>query len=143
MEVDHGPSTLEWIQEYRGRVKTGGHGDEDLNILHPAIVAELQPDERRGAGAASVSLLEVVKQIVKQSGWGATEEFAMKNATALDFASTIRQSRMGERAFFLKHMIRTRNERQNYDPHFGNATERFVNACQAILCAPSSDRLER
>ncbi|KVL65421.1 hypothetical protein [Burkholderia ubonensis] len=133
----------EWIQEYRTRERTGGHADEDLNNLHPAIVVELQADERRSADEGSASLLEVVKRIIKQSGWGAAEEFAMKNATALDFELTIRRSSMDDRAFFLKHMIRMRNERRNYDPHFGNATERFVNACQAILSAPEPDRLAR
>ncbi|WP_318828445.1 NTPase KAP [Burkholderia cepacia] len=132
-----------WIDEFRTREKTGRDADEDLSELHPAIAAEIRADVRHVAETANASLLEVVRRIVKQSGWGATEEFAMKNATALDFESTIRQSGMDDRAFFLKHMIRMRNERRNYDPHFGNATERFVNACQSILSAPDTDRLAR
>ncbi|MBZ5794550.1 hypothetical protein K8353_30970 [Burkholderia contaminans] len=50
---------------------------------------------------------------------------------------------MDDRAFFLKHMIRMRNERRSYDPYFGNAIERFVNPYQAILTSPDTDRLAR
>ncbi len=132
-----------WIDEFRVREKGGGHGDEDLNHLHPAIVAALKAKQTRPAEVPSASLLDVVKRIVKQSAWGATEEFAMKNATARDFELTIRESNMDDRSFFLKHMIRMRNERGIYDPYFGNATQRFVDACQAILSAPASDRLAR
>ncbi|HDR9204402.1 TPA: NTPase KAP [Burkholderia vietnamiensis] len=132
-----------WIAEYRTRDKADGHGDDDLAHLHPAIAAELKAHERRAVEAASELLLEVVKRIVTQSGWGTTEEFAMKKATARDFESTIRESNMDDRSFFLRHMVRMWNERTNYDPHFGNATERFLNACQAILSGPDTDRLAR
>lgn len=130
-----------WIEEFRTREKSGGNYDEDFYQLHPAIVAELKADQAHRAAAESASLLQVVRRIVKQSGWGANEEFAMRKATALDFEATIREANMEDRSFFLRHMIRMRTEWRNYDPHFGNATQRFVDACRAILSAPASDRL--
>ncbi|WP_027820547.1 P-loop NTPase fold protein, partial [Paraburkholderia bannensis] len=135
-----------WIKEFRTREKSRGNYDDDFDNLHPAIVAEIKADQAHQAHQAeraTASLLEVVRRIVKQSGWGANEEFAMRKATALDFEATIRGANMEDRSFFLRHMIRMRNERRNYDSHFGNATQRFVDACRAILSAPASDRLAR
>jgi hypothetical protein len=131
-----------WIEEFRTRDKPVGQ-DYDFDHLHPAIVAELKAHRTHQTEAANASLLEVVRRIVKQSGWGTHEEFAMRKATAIDFESTIRKANMDDRSLFLRHMIRMRNDHGTYRSHFGNATQRFVDACRAILSAPETDRLAR
>jgi hypothetical protein len=48
-------------------------------------------------------------------------------------------------AKFMRGMIQMRLQRGTHDPHFGHATERFVEACRAIVSdqAPESERLSK
>jgi hypothetical protein len=69
------------------------------------------------------------------------QEVAMKRATAADFESAIRNMEIEKLRRFMRRMIEMRLQRQTYDPHFGTATERFVEACRTIANDPSSSRL--
>jgi hypothetical protein len=46
---------------------------------------------------------------------------------------------------FMRRMIQMRLQRGTYDPHFGSATERFMEACKAIANdqTPGSARLAK
>ena len=79
--------------------------------------------------------------IMENGGWGTMQEVAMKGATAADFESAIRGMEIEKLRKFMRRMIEMRLQRQTYDPHFGTATERFVEACRAIANDPASSRL--
>ncbi|MGT2476621.1 P-loop NTPase fold protein [Paraburkholderia terrae] len=130
----------DWIEHFR-TLPHEGTFDEDLfdRPLHDAIRQTLINVEAQARARAT--LFETVQHIVKQSGWGTREELVMKTATAADFESQIRSLSMDDRAFFMRHMLRMRIERRNYDSHFGMATERFTEACRAIVTAPNPGRL--
>ena len=65
----------------------------------------------------------------------------MKSATAADFESVIRNMEIEKLPRFMRYMIQMRLQRQTYDPHFGTATERFVEACRIIANDPAFIRL--
>ncbi|SPB14773.1 hypothetical protein NOV72_02005 [Caballeronia novacaledonica] len=129
-----------WIEHFRTLPHEGSF-DEDLfnRPIHDAIREAMASVEAQAR--SRVTLFETVQHIVKQSGWGTREELVMKTATAAEFESQIRSLSMDERAFFMRHMLRMRIQRGNYDSHFGTATERFTEACRVIATAPNSGRL--
>ena len=65
----------------------------------------------------------------------------MKSATATDFELVIRNMDINELRRFMRRMIEMCLQRQNYDQHFGGATELFLEACKAIANDPNSSRL--
>lgn len=107
--------------------------------LHSEILAELTAIK---AGAqAKATLFETCMFIVKHSAWGTRQEVVMKTATAAEFESTIRSLGVDDLRFFMLHMLGMRIQRQTYDPHFGMATDRFVEACRNIVSDKASGRL--
>jgi hypothetical protein len=80
--------------------------------------------------------------VLENSGWGTLQEVAVRQATAADFEAAIREMEdLDKLRRFMRQMIRMRIQRANYDPHFGTATQRFVEACRAIANDASSPRL--
>lgn len=79
--------------------------------------------------------------IAKHNGWGTMQKVAMKAATVADFESTIKRLEFDDLRAFMRRMLEMRIQRQTYDPHFGLATDRFVEACRNIADAPDSGRL--
>ena len=69
----------------------------------------------------------------------------MKRATTADFESAIRDMSVESLPKFMRRMINMRLQRGTSDPHFGNATERFMEACRAIANdqSPESTRLAK
>ncbi|MBS0343388.1 MAG: hypothetical protein JSS56_23025 [Proteobacteria bacterium] len=69
----------------------------------------------------------------------------MKRATAGDFESAIRGMDIEGLPKFMRRMIQMRLQRSTYDPHFGHATDRFMDACRTIANdqKPESERLAK
>ncbi len=66
----------------------------------------------------------------------------MRRATAADFETEIRDMDDLERLRrFMRRMIEMRLPRDDYDRHFGTATERFLEACRSIANDTTSPRL--
>lgn len=65
----------------------------------------------------------------------------MRRATAADLEAAIRGMDIEKLRTFMRRMIEMRLQRQTYDPHFGTATERFVEACRTIANDAASPRL--
>ena len=73
---------------------------------------------------------------------GAIQEVALRQATALDFETAIREMEdLDKLRRFMGKMIGMRLQRANYDTHFDTATEHFVEACRAIVNDTASPRL--
>lgn len=79
--------------------------------------------------------------VIKNNGWGTKQELTMKRGTAAEFETAIRTMEIDKLRRFMRRMIEMRLRRQTYDPHFGTATERFVEACRAIANDTESRRL--
>ncbi len=113
------------------------------NRIHPSIQAAL--DAAVAQHQAQATVVEVCNHIIEHSGWGTLQEETMKRATADDFKSAIREMDIESLPKFMHRMIDMRLHRKNYDPHFGHATDRFMEACQAIANdrSPKSARLAK
>jgi hypothetical protein len=82
--------------------------------------------------------------IIANSGWGTLQEVAMRRATAADFEAAIRDMEdLDQLRSFMRRMIEMRFQRETFDPHFGSATERFIEACRTIANDATSPRLAR
>lgn len=104
----------------------------DIKATFDAINANVQ---------AKATVFEVCKHVAEHSGWGTRHEIAMKAATSADFESTIRSLDVDDLRFFMRRMLEMRRQRSTYDPNFGAATERFVDACRNIANTPEPSRL--
>lgn len=80
--------------------------------------------------------------IIEHEAWGTLQEVALRQASAVDFETTIREMEdLGKFRRFMRQMMRMRLHRSAYESHFGTAAERFVEACRAIVNDTSSPRL--
>ncbi|MGU7842434.1 P-loop NTPase fold protein [Burkholderia sp. AW33-5] len=148
-ELDGGQRLAEqviqaWIAAFRDR---GGPAPDDDNPfgnpLHPDIQATF--DVVVSQQQAQATVVEACNHIIEHSGWGTLQEVAMKRATAADFESAIREMGIDDLPKFMRRMIQMRLQRGAYDPHFGHATDRFMEACRAIANdqSPESARLAK
>lgn len=129
-----------WIAAFRARKLEKVNDENPFNRpLHPAIKAEFAAIN--ADAEARTTVLDACMQIIEDSGWGAMQEVAMKRATAADFEVAIREMDINKLRRFMRRMIEMRLQREVYDPHFGTATERFVEACRAIANDTASPRL--
>lgn len=110
------------------------------NPLHPKIQEVFAAVN--ATSQAKVTVVDVCKYVFENGGWGTTQEVAMRQATAADFETAIRETEdLDEFRRFMQRMIEMRLRRATYDPHFGTATERFVEACRTITIDTESPRL--
>lgn len=148
-ELDGGQRLAEqviqaWITAFQAR---GGHapGDDNPfgNPLHPDIQATF--DIVVSQQQAQATVVDACNYIIEHSGWGTLQEVAMKRSTADDFESAIREMGIQDLQKFMRQMIQMRLQRGAYDPHFGHATTRFMEACRAIANdqSPESARLAK
>jgi hypothetical protein len=121
-----------WLAAFQDR---GGTVSEDENPfgnpLHPDIQAAF--DAAVAKQQARVTVMEACNHIIEHRSWGALQEVAMKRATADDFESAIREMDIADLPKFMHSMIEMRLQRRAYDPHFGNATGCFMEACRMIV----------
>lgn len=131
-----------WISAFQAG---GGHAPDDENPfgnpLHPDIKAAFEAAVEHAQAKATVA--QACNHIIEYRGWGTLQEVAMKRATAADFELAIRDMDIEALPRFMRRMIQMRLQRATYDPHFGDATECFVEACRTIANdgRPESARL--
>lgn len=130
-----------WIEAFKASKPTTVNDDNPFNTpLHPKIQAEFTTIKANAHANATV--VDACMDIVENSGWGTLQEVAMRRATAADFEAAIRDMEdLDKLRRFMRRMIEMRLQRDTYDPHFGTATERFVEACRTIATDASSPRL--
>jgi len=110
------------------------------NPLHPKIQAEFAAIKE--TVQANANLVDACLHIIESSGWGTVQQVALRRATAAEFETAIRRMEdLDKRRQFMRQMIKMRLQRATYDPHFGTATERFVEACRTIANDAASPRL--
>ena len=130
-----------WIATFKASNPTSVNDENPFNNpLHPRIQAEFAAI--KSSAQANATVVDACMDIIQNSGWGALQEVAMKRATASDFETAIRDMEdLDMLRRFMRRMIEMRLQRETYDPHFGTATERFVEACRTIGNDPTSPRL--
>jgi hypothetical protein len=129
-----------WIETFR-TLKHDRISDENPfnRPLHIAIMTEFAA--LNAQVQARTTVLDACMYIIENNGWGTMQEVAMKSATATDFELVIRNMDIDQLRRFMRRMIEMCLQRQNYDQHFGGATEQFLEACKAIANDPNSSRL--
>lgn len=130
-----------WLAAYRGSNPSTVNDQNPLgNPLHHKIQAEF--DAIKATAQANATVVDACMHLVEGNGWGTLQEVALRRATAADFEAAIREMEdLDKLRHFMRQMIKMRIERATYDPHFGTATERFVEACRAIANDAASPRL--
>lgn len=130
-----------WIEAFKASNPTAINDDNPFNNpLHPKIQAEFA--RIKAFAQTNKSVVDACMDIIENSGWGTLQEVAMRRATAADFEAAIRNIEdLDKLRRFMRHMIEMRLQRETYDPHFGTATERFIEACRTIVNDSTSPRL--
>ncbi len=130
-----------WIVAYKGsNPSTVNDANPFNNPLHPKIKAEFAAI--KSTAQANATVVDACMHLSKNGGWGTLQEVALRQATAADFEAAIREmADLDELSCFMRQMIKMRLQRATYDPHFGTATERFVDACRTIGNDAASPRL--
>lgn len=130
-----------WITAFKSTNPTQVHDDNPFNNpLHPKIQRTFF--EIRAEAHAGATVVDACMDIVANSGWGTLQEVAMRRATSSDFESAIREIEdLDQLRRFMRKMIEMRLQRETYDPHFGSATECFIEACRSIANDGASPRL--
>jgi hypothetical protein len=130
-----------WIKAFRASNPTTVNDENPFNNpLHPKIQDEFA--SLKVASQATVTVVDACKYVFENGSWGTMQEVAMRQATASDFETAIREmDDQDEFRRFMQRMIEMRLQRANYDSHFGTAAERFVEACRTIANDTESPRL--
>ena len=130
-----------WIEAFKATNPTAVNDDNPFNNpLHKDILAEFAAI-RKNAQTKS-SIVDACTHIIENSGWGTLQEVTMRQATAEDFETAIREmDDLDNLHRFMRRMIEMRLQKGTYDSHFGGATERFVDACRTIASDTASPRL--
>jgi hypothetical protein len=130
-----------WIKAFRASNPTKVNDDNPFNNpLHPKIQAEFAAIKANAQTKTNV--VDACMYIIENSGWGSLQEVAMRQAKATDFENAIRDmDDLDKLRRFMRRMIEMRLQKETYDPHFGGASERFVEACRTIVNDKASPRL--
>jgi len=130
-----------WIAAYRESNPSTVNDENPFgNPLHPKIQAEF--GAIKATAQTNTTVVDACMHVIENSGWGTLQEVALRQATAADFEAAIREmDDVDTLRRFMRQMINIRLQRATYDPHFGTATERFVEACRAIANDVTSPRL--
>lgn len=130
-----------WIEAYRESNPSTVNDENPFgNPLHPKIQAEF--DAVKATAEANATVVDACMHVIENSGWGALQKVALRQATAADFEAAIREMEdLDKFRRFMRQMINMRIQRATYDPHFGKATEHFVEACRTIANDAGSPRL--
>lgn len=130
----------EWISTFRKQKHDRFNDDNPFNRpLHQAIMAEFASINAQAQSRTTV--LDACLHIIENAGWGTVQVIAMKGATASDFELAIKSVEVETLPRFIGRMIEMRLHKQQYEEHFGAATERFVDACRIIVNDPTTGRL--
>jgi hypothetical protein len=130
-----------WIKAFKATRPTTVNDENPFNNpLHSKIQVEFTAI--KASAQANTTVVDACMDIIENSGWGTLQEVAMRQATAADFETAIRNMEdLDKLRHFMGRMIKMRLQKVTYDPHFGGVTERFIEACRTIASDTASPRL--
>lgn len=136
-----------WLAAFRAQHPAGQEEvfDPDYNSfrqpLHPAIEAAIRAIQ--GRQQTNVTLLQVCQKVRNDHGWGQRETNYMRSVEPRDYEAAIRSVTGGDLKLVLLQSMDFLKNRANYDPHFGGATQSFLDACRAIVLGDPNARIGR
>lgn len=130
-----------WIKAFKVTNPTTVNDENPFNNpLHKDILAEFAAIKTNTQTKNTV--VDTCTYIIENNGWGTLQEVTMRQATAGDFEAAIREMEdLDKLRRFMRRMIEMRLQNETYASHFGEATERFVEACRTIASDTASPRL--
>ncbi|KAF1037019.1 MAG: hypothetical protein GAK33_03503 [Burkholderia lata] len=109
--------------------------------LHPKLKAAI--DDARDARIHSATVVDAIKHLVENSGWGHREEAAMRAATIDDFETAMRSLKGLDFKLFVLKSLDILEQNEMYEKHFGQAGMNFLEACRRIFRAEKENRFGR
>lgn len=120
-----------WINSYRSKnPDLSNFNGLFINPIHPRIRAMIE--ELETAAHAKTSIFEACAHVAKNESWGYKQEAAMKSASVADFETTIKSLEVDDLRLFLRKFMEICVNRENYQRHFGSASDHFIQACRNI-----------
>ncbi|AKJ68435.1 hypothetical protein ABW99_09620 [Pandoraea thiooxydans] len=109
--------------------------------LHPRLKAAI--DKARDARIHSATVVDAIKHIHENNGWGHREEAAMRAATIDDFETAMRTLKGRDFKLFVLKSLDILEQHEMYEKHFGQAGMNFLEACRRIVRAEEDNRFGR
>jgi len=104
--------------------------DPQLRKLHPRVTKKIE--ELLGVQYPPLTIYEVVRNIIKNSGWGDRERNALSSSTKEQYLDTIKSLEFSElESFFLLHLEWL--TRGVPDPMLERGLENFIDVCKDIV----------
>jgi hypothetical protein len=131
----------DWVAAYHARNPSVFEDPNPFNDpLHPKIKAAF--DKAQAQTQASTKLVDASMHIIENTGWSSLQEVALQRATVDDFDQAIRgiQDTATFRRF-MSRMMQMARQKHQYEPYFGEALDRFVDASKSIANDDASPRL--
>ena len=129
-----------WINVFEVKTINNFEFDNFWNQpIHPYILTAF--DAAKARSQASSTVFDACKHIAMNTGWGSEQEAILKASTAQDFESIIRTLEVDDLRLFMCKFLDMCVHSENYIPHFGSATECFMDACRNIFNDSTVPRL--
>lgn len=131
-----------WLNEFRARISDAELGED---VFHRPLLPQIKDafDTARASRIDRGSLTEVVASLVAKPGWGRREEEVMKRATAREFEDSMQSLKGNDFKLFMLKNLDILEHRATYEPHFGEASQRFLEACRSVVSTNANPRLAR
>lgn len=131
-----------WIDVFEAKTLENFDFDNFWNQpIHPDI--QVAFDAAKARSQASSTVFDACKHIVINSGWGRKQEAVLKAATAQEFEAIIRTLEVDDLRLFMCRFLEMCVQSGTYTPHFGTATDCFMDACRNIYNDPTVPRLAK
>ena len=109
--------------------------------LHPKLSAAI--DDAYDARVHSATVVDAIKYLLENSGWGHREEVVMRAATIDDFETAMRSLKGHDFKLFVLKSLDILEQHEMYEKHFGQAGMNFLEACRRIVRAEKESRFGR
>lgn len=124
-----------WLAGFREKQLASVDFDDPFEReLHPRIKTEFE--EINAHAQASTSLYDACIYLATHDSWGPRQAIVLKSATTQDMQKIIKEKSSTELRKFMLKMMDLCESKDSYEPHFGSAMDRFVEACRDIVNDP-------
>jgi hypothetical protein len=129
-----------WTAAFKkNEIDISEYGSRRHQKYHPAIQAELEA--KNVQMDASISILDVCKQVSEQRSWGTRHKVVMSNSTASDYEKLIRTLQTSDLQVLLLQMLEFLTHKSGSHDAFDAGADQFAMACRSIVHAPDAGRL--
>lgn len=131
-----------WLAHFATIADKTEFGESPFNRpLHPKLKSAI--DDARDARIHSATVVDAIKHLLENDGWGHREEAAMRAATIDDFETAMRTLKGRDFKLFVLKSLDILEQHEMYEKHFGQAGMNFLEACRRIVRAEKENRFGR